>query len=72
MTKLNQPKNDYLQETTDLTPAKENLDEFGCCIPENALSQDEITALRTHLECFGCGGWALKELINLLKIENKI
>ena len=46
MTKTNR---DYPRATTDLTEAKAQLDEFGCCILKNALSQDEVSALRTRL-----------------------
>ena len=46
MTKTNR---DYPRATTDLTEAKAQLDEFGCCILKNALSQDEVSALRRRL-----------------------
>ncbi len=40
---------DQPKATTDLAEAKAHLDEFGCCILKNALSQDEVTELRTRL-----------------------
>jgi hypothetical protein len=36
--------------TTDLSFAKRNLDEFCCCLLENALGTDRVEAIRKRLE----------------------
>ena len=49
MTQTSSSSNLYPQATTRLTMAKQDLDQFGYCLLENALSPEATTALRTRL-----------------------
>ena len=50
------------QPTTDMTQNKANLDEFGYCLLANALTNEEVTALRTRLAEQAAAEIALKQL----------
>ena len=49
MTQTSSSSNLYPQATTRLSMAKQDLDQFGYCLLENALSPEATTALRTRL-----------------------
>ena len=49
MTQTSSSSNLYPQATTRLTMAKQDLDQFGYCLLENALSPEATTALRSRL-----------------------